>query len=107
MRSIAKSVVEEQIIYALHHQNSSSAAPADTDLLSLTAELRIGPLDVGACHEAEIMFVAYKPGLFTVDAIRIVDLSSELEGGVGKINDIRDLPEVEVTEARAENSKDD
>jgi len=105
--SIAKAVVEEQIVYALHHQTSASAIPADTDLLSLTAELRVGPLGVGACHEAEIIFVAYKTGVFAIDAIRIVDLAGEGEGGVGKINDIRDLPEVVVVEAQGGDDGDE
>jgi len=96
--STAKPVVEEQILYALHHQASSSAVLAETDLVSLTAELRIGPLGMGACHEAEISFVAYKAGVFMVDAIRVVDLSGEGEGGLGRINDIRELPEVVVVD---------
>ena len=66
--------------------------------MSLTAELRIGPLGMGACHEAEISFVAYKAGVFMVDAIRVVDLSGEGEGGLGRINDIRELPEVVVVD---------
>ena len=103
--STAKPVVEEQILYALHHQASSSAVLAETDLVSLTAELRIGPLGMGACHEAEISFVAYKAGVFMVDAIRVVDLSGEGEGGLGKINDIRELPEVIVVDA--ENAKEE
>jgi len=107
MPSTAKAVVEEQIVYALHHQTSSSAIPADADLLSLTAELRVGPLGVGACHEAEIMFVAYKAGIFAVDAVRIVDLAGEGEGGVGRINDIRDLPEVVVVDAKGSDDEDD
>lgn len=91
--STAKAVVDEQALYALHHQ-TASAAPNDTDLISLTAEIRIGPLGTGQCHETEIEFVAYKAGVFTLDAIRIVDLAKEAEGAVGMINDIRDLPDI-------------
>lgn len=91
--STAKAVVDEQVLYALHHQ-TASAAPSDVDLVSLTAELRIGPLSTGQCYETEIQFVAYKSGLFSVDAVRVVDLVKEAEGGVGMINDIRELPEI-------------
>ncbi|KAK5946974.1 hypothetical protein PMZ80_001120 [Knufia obscura] len=105
--STAKAVVEEQVLYALHHQASSSAVPAETDLVSLTAELRIGPLAVGACHEAEITFIAYKAGVFAVDAIRVVDLAGEGEGGVGRINDIRELPEVVVVDAEGDAASDE
>lgn len=91
--STAKAVVDEQVLYGLHHQ-TASAAPSETDLVSLTAEIRIGPLGAGQCHETEIQFVAYKTGVFSVDAIRIVDLVKEAEGGVGMINDIRELPDI-------------
>lgn len=93
--STAKAVVDEQILYALHHQ-SISTAPIDTELVSLTAELRVGPLGAGQCHETEIRFIAYKSGIFSVDAVRIVDLMKEADGSLGMISDIRDLPEVVV-----------
>lgn len=105
--STAKAVVEEQILYALHHQASSSAVPAETDIVCLTTELRVGPLGVGACHEAEIRFVAYRAGVFAVDAIRVVDLAGESEGGVGRINDISELPEVVVVEDVDNNGNED
>lgn len=103
--SIAKAVVEEHVLYALHHQSSSAGAaavPPEADLISLTAELRIGPLGVRQCHEAEIKFIAYKSGVFMLDAIRVVDLAGESEGNVGAINDIRELPEIIVIEAEEE-----
>lgn len=91
--STAKAVVDEQVVYGLHHQ-TASAAPNETELVSLTAEIRVGPLGAGQCHETEIQFVAYKTGNFSIDAIRIVDLAKEAEGGVGMINDIRELPDI-------------
>lgn len=105
--SFAKAVVEEHVLYALHHQASSAGAaavPPETDLVSLTAELRVGPLGVKQCHEAEIKFIAYKSGVLTIDAIRVVDLAGESEGQVGTINDIRELPEIVVEEAGDETS---
>lgn len=89
--------MDEQVLYALHHQ-TASAAPSDADLVSLTAELRIGPLGTGQCYETEIQFIAYKSGIFSVDAIRVVDLVKEAEGGVGMVNDIRELPEIFVVD---------
>lgn len=97
-KDIANAVVEEQLLYALYHQvsSTSSAIPAEIDLVALTAELRIGPLDVGQCYESEIRFVAYKPGVLNVDAIRVVDLTKDIETGMGVINDITELPEIVV-----------
>lgn len=99
--SVAKAVVDEQLLYALHHPTQSSGAsavPADTELVGLTAELRIGPLGVGQCHETEIRWVAYKTGVLEVDAVRVVDLGREGESGVGVIHDITELPEVVVVD---------
>lgn len=101
-------MVDEHLLYALHHPAQSSgvsAVPPDTELVSLTAELRIGPLGIGQCHETEIRWVAYKSGVLSVDAIRVVDLAREGEGGIGVIHDIRELPEVVVVESA--NDKED
>lgn len=95
--STAKAVVDEQVLYALHHQ-TASAAPSDTELVSLTAEIRIGPLGVGQCHETQLQFIAYKTGIFALDAIRLVDLAKEAEGTAGMINDIRELPDIFVVD---------
>ncbi|KAK5073857.1 hypothetical protein LTR64_007002 [Lithohypha guttulata] len=97
----AKAVVDEHVLYALHHQSpmaGATAVPPETDLMSLTAELRIGPLSQRACHEAEIKFIACKTGTLTIEAMRVVDLTREGEGGVGVISDIRELPEIVVVE---------
>ena len=99
--NIAKAVVDEQILYALHHQAPSTggAVPAEVDLVSLTAELRIGPLGIGQCYETEMKFAAYKSGIFKVDAIRVVDLTKEGDLATGAVNDITALPEIVVVEA--------
>lgn len=91
---IAQAVMDENVIYAMQH---SGAVPPETDIMSLTPELRIGPLGPGQCHEGEIKLVAFKPGAFTLDAIRVVDLVKEMElgyGGSGVVMDIKELPDV-------------
>ncbi len=92
----AQAVVDENVVYAMQHAN---AAPAGTDLMALTAEVRIGPLAPGQCHESQIEMVAFTAGIFKVDAIRVIDLMREAEEGVaaaGVMLDIRDLPDVVV-----------
>ena len=94
IEDLASAVLDENIIYALQHQNPSSSG---TDLLSLTAEVRIGPLAPGTCHETEIKLLALRPGALQLDAVRIVDLVKENEEGVGAagvITDIRNLPDI-------------
>ena len=91
---VAQAVVDENIVYAMQH---SSLMPPETDLMALTAELRVGPLAPAQCHECEIEMVAFKEGSLTVDAMRIVDLVREPEEGAGAqgvVTDIRDLPDI-------------
>lgn len=92
----AQAVVDENVVYAMQHSN---AAPAGTDMMALTAEVRIGPLGPGQCHESLIEMVAFTAGTLKVDAIRVIDLMREAEEGVattGAMLDIRDLPDVVV-----------
>jgi len=93
---IAQAVVDENVVYAMH---SSGVVPPETDLMALTAELRIGPLGPGQCHESDIQMVAFQGGCLKVDAMRVVDLVKEAEegsGAPGVVVDIRDLPDVVV-----------
>ncbi|KIW31253.1 uncharacterized protein PV07_02916 [Cladophialophora immunda] len=96
---IAQAIVDENVVYAMHH---SYPVPPETDLLALTAELRIGPLAPDQCHESEIEMVAFEVGTLLVDAMRIVDLVREVEEGAaatGVLTDIRDLPDIKVVKA--------
>ncbi|KIV78570.1 hypothetical protein PV11_06214 [Exophiala sideris] len=91
---VAQAIVDENVVYAMHHAN---VVPPETDLMALTAELRIGPLAPGQCHECEIQMVAFEAGSLKVDAMRIVDLVKEAEeggGAPGVVVDIKDLPDV-------------
>lgn len=93
---IAQAIIDENVVYAMHHSN---VVPPDTDLMALTAELRIGPLAPGQCHESEIQMVAFETGCLRMDAMRVVDLVREAEEGAtaaGVVADIRDLPDVVV-----------
>lgn len=104
---IAPAICDENIVYALQHQNPQSSG---TELLSLTPELRIGPLAPGTCHEAEIRMLALKHGPLRVEAVRVVDLVKEIEEGAtaaGVMTDIRTLPNVVAVRARREEGDDD
>ena len=101
----AQAVIDENVVYAMQHFNT---IPADTDLLALTAELRVGPLGAGQCYEGQIEMVAFKEGTLQVDAIRVVDLTKEAEEGIGAagvMTDVRDLPDVVVYEGDSATGK--
>lgn len=72
LNQLAPAVLDENIKFALSH---SRAKAMDSDLLSLTAELRIGPLGPGASHEARITMMAFRKGFLAVDCVRVVDLT--------------------------------
>lgn len=88
---LAQAICDENIVYALQH---SHGIERDTDILSLTAELRIGPLASGCVHESSVKMVALRTGALRVEALRVVDLTRETEDGLGVITDVRDLPDV-------------
>jgi len=103
-KDIAPAICDENIVYALQHQSSQGP---ETELLSLTPELRIGPLASGTCHEAEMRLLALREGALRVDLVRVVDLVRESEEGPsapGVMTDIRDLPDIVAVESRPESS---
>jgi hypothetical protein len=88
---LAQAICDENIMYALQH---SQGVERDTEIVSLTAELRIGPLASGCVHESAVRMVAVRKGALRVEALRVVDLTRETEDGLGVITDVRDLPDV-------------
>ena len=70
----APAIVDENVLYALNH---SRPRTTDSDLMSLTPELRIGPLVPGATHETDFTMVAFSAGCLKMDCVRIVDLVRE------------------------------
>ncbi|ETN36600.1 uncharacterized protein HMPREF1541_08878 [Cyphellophora europaea CBS 101466] len=97
---IAQAVVDENVIYAMQH---SHALPKQTELIALTAEVRVGALGSGQCHEGEIELLALRSGTLKLDAIRVIDLLREAEEGLGAAGvmiDIKNLPDVIVAESQ-------
>ncbi|KAI1474594.1 TRAPP trafficking subunit Trs65-domain-containing protein [Daldinia eschscholtzii] len=83
-RSVADAVVDENVIHAMQH----SSIIEGTELVCLSADVRVGPLAPGACHVAELRFLALKEGIVSVEAVRVIDLTNN------EHVDIRDLPTV-------------
>jgi hypothetical protein len=83
---VADAVIDDNVVHAMQ----VSSVVDDAELVCLSSEVRIGPLSPGACHVGELQFLALKPGIVGVEAIRVVDLGST------EHMDIRDLPTVVV-----------
>ncbi len=91
-RSVADAVVDDHVVHAMQRSGGGGLDDA-APLASLSADVRVGPLAPGACHAAELRFLALRPGVHAVDAVRVVDLGSN------EHVDVRELPTV-VVESR-------
>ncbi|KAI1102352.1 TRAPP trafficking subunit Trs65-domain-containing protein [Jackrogersella minutella] len=91
-RSVADAVLDENVVHAMQHSSIIDSA----EVMCLSADVRVGPLAPGACHVAELRFLALKEGLVGVEAVRVIDLANS------EHVDIRDLPTV-VVEAKRGN----
>ncbi|KAI1141904.1 TRAPP trafficking subunit Trs65-domain-containing protein [Hypoxylon sp. FL0543] len=85
-RSVADAVLDENVVHAMQHSSIIDSA----EVVCLSADVRVGPLAPGACHVAELRFLALKEGIVNVEAVRVVDLTNN------EHVDIRDLPTVVV-----------
>ncbi|KAI1416981.1 TRAPP trafficking subunit Trs65-domain-containing protein [Hypoxylon sp. FL1857] len=83
-RSVADAVLDENVVHAMQHSSIIDSA----EVVYLSADVRVGPLAPGACHVAELRFLALKEGIVSVEAVRVVDLTNN------EHVDIRDLPTV-------------
>ncbi|KAI1646017.1 TRAPP trafficking subunit Trs65-domain-containing protein [Daldinia loculata] len=83
-RSVADAVLDENVVHAMQH----SSIIEGTEVVCLSADVRVGPLAPGACHIAELRFLALKEGIVSVEAVRVIDLTNN------EHVDIRDLPTV-------------
>ncbi|RKU42327.1 hypothetical protein DL546_004834 [Coniochaeta pulveracea] len=81
---LAEAVIEESIL----HRNGDREA--GTELVCLSADVRVGPLAPGACAVVDLKFLALRRGVLGMEAVRVVDL------GTQEHVDVRELPVVVV-----------
>ncbi|KAI2621228.1 TRAPP trafficking subunit Trs65-domain-containing protein [Hypoxylon sp. NC1633] len=89
-RSVADAVLDENVVHAMQHSSIVDSA----EVVCLSADVRVGPLAPGACHVAELRFLALKEGVVSVEAVRVIDLANN------EHVDIRELPTVIVQSGR-------
>jgi hypothetical protein len=76
-------------VHALQ-QRGGGVEGGGTDVVCLSADVRVGPLAPEACAVAELRFLALRRGVVGVEAVRVVDLGST------EHVDVRELPVVVV-----------
>jgi hypothetical protein len=85
-KDLAELILDERAVYAA--QKAGVQEP--TSLLCLSPDVRVGPLAPGACYETEMKFVALESGVLNLEALRVVDLTSQTQDAV----DVRYLPDI-------------
>lgn len=88
---IASAVVDDNVLLAM--QRSAGVGAANTELVCLSPDVRVGPLAPGSCHIVELRLLPLALGALRLEVVRIVDVVS------GEATDIRDLPDIMVVES--------
>lgn len=88
---IADAVLDENIVHAMQH----SSLVDSTDVICLSADVRVGPLAPNACFVTEMRFLALREGIVAIESVRVLDLGNQ------EHVDVRELP-VMVVERRGE-----
>ncbi|KAK0618550.1 TRAPP trafficking subunit Trs65-domain-containing protein [Bombardia bombarda] len=83
---IADAVLDENVVHAVQR----SSLVGSTELVCLSADVRVGPLAPDTCAVVELRFLALKEGIVGIEAVRIIDL------GTQEHVDVRELPMVVV-----------
>ncbi|KAK5652554.1 hypothetical protein OQA88_10315 [Cercophora sp. LCS_1] len=86
---IADAVLDENVVHAMQRSSVVDA----TEVICLSADVRIGPLAPNACAVAELRFLALREGIVGIEAVRVIDL------GTQEHVDVRELPTVIVQTA--------
>lgn len=84
---VADAVVDENIVYAMQR----NSAVDTTEVVCMSTEARVGHLAPSACFEVELKLMAFKIGIVSVEAVRVVDMGTE------EHVDITDLPTILVS----------
>ncbi|KAJ5562007.1 hypothetical protein N7535_003530 [Penicillium sp. DV-2018c] len=81
---VAEAVTDDNIV----HARQKSVAGQEVELISLSTDIRVGPLFPGTCHSTELKLLPLATGPLHLEAVRLVDLNTN------ETTDIRDLPDI-------------
>lgn len=81
---VAEAVTDDNIVHAMQ----KSVAGQEAELISLSTDIRVGPLLPGTCHATEIKLLPLATGSLSLEAVRLVDVNTN------ETTDIRDLPDI-------------
>ncbi|KXG45661.1 TRAPP II complex, Trs65 [Penicillium griseofulvum] len=81
---VAEAVTDDNIV----HARQKSVAGQEVELISLSTDIRVGPLLPGTCHSTELKLLPLATGPLHLEAVRLVDVNTN------ETTDIRDLPDI-------------
>ncbi|KAJ5107526.1 hypothetical protein N7456_004201 [Penicillium angulare] len=81
---VAEAVTDDNIVHAMQ----KSSVGQEAELISLSTDIRVGPLLPGTCHSTEIKLLPLATGPLHLEAVRLVDVNTN------ETTDIRDLPDI-------------
>ncbi|CAG8948144.1 unnamed protein product [Penicillium salamii] len=81
---VAEAVTDDNIV----HARQKSVAGQEVELISLSTDIRVGPLLPGTCHSTEIKLLPLATGPLHLESVRLVDVNTN------ETTDIRDLPDI-------------
>ncbi|KAI5205482.1 hypothetical protein E4T39_02995 [Aureobasidium subglaciale] len=81
----AESVSDDRTIYHMQHQREAQVA----EVVCLNADVRVGPLPPGACHNVQLEFLTLSTGLVGLAAVHVVDLDTRETTQITELPDIR------------------
>ncbi|KAJ5131954.1 hypothetical protein N7448_006112 [Penicillium atrosanguineum] len=81
---VAEAVTDDNIVHAMQKNVTGQEA----ELISLSTDIRVGPLLPGTCHSTEIKLLPLATGPLHLEAVRLVDVNTN------ETTDIRDLPDI-------------
>jgi hypothetical protein len=83
---IADAVLDESVVHAMQRNSVVDVS----ELICLSADVRVGPLAPNGCAVVELRFLALREGVVGLEAVRVVNLGSQ------EHVDVRELPLVVV-----------
>ncbi|CEJ58973.1 hypothetical protein PMG11_07611 [Penicillium brasilianum] len=81
---VAEAVTDDNIVHAMQ----KSVTGQEAELISLSTDIRVGPLLPGTCHSTELKLLPLATGPLHLEAVRLVDVNTN------ETTDIRDLPDI-------------
>ncbi|THY01317.1 hypothetical protein D6C98_03803 [Aureobasidium pullulans] len=80
----AEAVLDDRTIYNMQDQREARMA----EVVCLNADVRVGPLPPGACHNVQLEFLTLSTGLVGLAAVHVVDLDTRETTQITELPDI-------------------